>query len=195
MTTKASSGVINSIATSQLTGTISNAQLAGSISADKITSLATSQLTGTITGAQLGTGAAVTNLGFTPYNSTNPSGYLTSSTGVTTVNVNGTTASGAISIKGLGFGGEIWNDVYASRSSGTSYTNSRAYPIMVSVGNSQTQLGHTLIAYVNGVLAVSVTGGGNYYTTTQNLQIIVPPGATYSVTTTGVGITYWAELY
>ena len=42
-------------------------------------SIPTTQLTGTITGAQLASGAAVTNLGFTPYNSTNPAGYLTSS--------------------------------------------------------------------------------------------------------------------
>ena len=42
-----------SIATTQLTGTITNAQLAGSISADKITSIANTQITGTITNAQL----------------------------------------------------------------------------------------------------------------------------------------------
>jgi len=51
-----------SIATSQLTGTFP-----------------TTSLSGTITGAQLASGAANTNLGFTPYNSTNPAGYITSS--------------------------------------------------------------------------------------------------------------------
>ena len=52
-------------------------------------SIATSQLSGTISSAQLASGAAVTNLGFTPYNSTNPSGYIT---GITSGNV--TTALG-----------------------------------------------------------------------------------------------------
>jgi hypothetical protein len=54
------------------------------VSSNLINSIATSQLTGTISGAQLASGAANTNLGFTPYNSTNPSGYQTSSGGVTT---------------------------------------------------------------------------------------------------------------
>ena len=52
-------------------------------------SIATSQLSGTISSAQLASGAAVTNIGFTPYNATNPSGYIT---GITSGNV--TTALG-----------------------------------------------------------------------------------------------------
>ena len=68
---------ITSLATTQLTGTITNAQLAGSITADKITSLATTQLTGTISSGQLAAGAAVANIGYTPYNATNPNGYIT----------------------------------------------------------------------------------------------------------------------
>jgi len=100
---------ITSLATTQLTGTITNAQLAGSISADKITSLATTQLTGTITNAQLAgsitsdkissvTSSVVTTaLGYTPYNATNPSGYITgvpnASTQITSLGV-GTAASG-----------------------------------------------------------------------------------------------------
>ena len=54
-------------------------------------SIPTSQLTGTISAAQLASGAAVTNLGFTPYNSTNPNGYIS---GITSSNV--TTALGYV---------------------------------------------------------------------------------------------------
>jgi hypothetical protein len=83
---------ITSLATTKLTGTITNAQLAGSISADKITSLATTQLTGTITSGQIASitsGQVTAALGYTPYNSTNPSGYIT---GINSGNV--TTALG-----------------------------------------------------------------------------------------------------
>lgn len=48
-------------------------------------SIATSQLSGTISGAQLAAGAAVTNIGFTPYNATNPAGYTTNLGTVTSV--------------------------------------------------------------------------------------------------------------
>lgn len=51
-----------SIATTQLTGTITNAQLAGSITSDKISSITSGQVT--------------TALGYTPYNATNPSAYI-----------------------------------------------------------------------------------------------------------------------
>jgi len=72
-----------SIATTQLTGTITNAQLAGSITSDKISSVTSSVVT--------------TALGYTPYNATNPSGYITgvpnASTQITSLGV-GTAASG-----------------------------------------------------------------------------------------------------
>ena len=45
-------------------------------------SIANTQITGTITGTQLASGAANTNLGFTPYNSTNPNGYTAIPAGV-----------------------------------------------------------------------------------------------------------------
>lgn len=53
MTTKVTSALINSVANTQITGTITNSQLAGSITADKIVSLANTQITGLITSSQI----------------------------------------------------------------------------------------------------------------------------------------------
>jgi hypothetical protein len=56
-------------------------------------SIATSQLTGTISASQLASGAAVTNIGYTPYNgATNPNGYLTSSGTIQNANYAGSYA-------------------------------------------------------------------------------------------------------
>jgi hypothetical protein len=96
---------------------------------------------------------------------------------------------------GLGITGEVWTDVTGSRVSGTTYTNSLGYPIMVCVGNAVTNVSHLLYCYVAGVLVINPGGSGNNYNQSQNATFIVPTGATYSVTTTGVPITLWTELY
>jgi len=72
MTTKISTDVIESgaitndkitsLATTKLTGTITNAQLAGGITNDRITSLNTSKLVGTISNAQLASGISASKL-------------------------------------------------------------------------------------------------------------------------------------
>ena len=104
-------------------------------------SIATSQLSGTISSAQLASGAAVTNIGFTPYNATNPSGYIT---GITSGNV--TTA--------LGF---------------TPYnaTNPSGYITGITSGNVTTALGFTPYnatnpsGYLTGSTGVTSAVAGN----------------------------------
>lgn len=51
-------------------------------------SIANTQITGTITSSQLAAGAANTNIGYTPYNAANPSGYQT--------NIGNVATSGAV---------------------------------------------------------------------------------------------------
>lgn len=97
--------------------------------------------------------------------------------------------------KGLGLGGEAWNDVTGSRSFGTTYTNSRSYPIMVSASTGTSGPSPYCAAYVgsvrvsffywqfNGSGAVGGTG-----------PFIVPPGATYRIDA-NAGLSSWSELY
>lgn len=105
MTTKVTSGVLENTAvvSGSYGGTTQHAVVSidaqGRIvyAANATPSIATSQLTGTISAAQLASGVAVTNIGYTPYNSTNPSGYITASsnenTRISSLGV-GTPASG-----------------------------------------------------------------------------------------------------
>jgi hypothetical protein len=107
---------------------------------------------------------------------------------------NGTTWASSAPAFGLGGAGTAWVDVTASRASGTTYTNSRSYPIAVSARG--TAAGSPSISVtVNGVFIQSFNwqfnGAGAY----AGAFTIVPPGATYVLTFNGCGIDTWAELY
>jgi hypothetical protein len=98
-------------------------------------------------------------------------------------------------LKGIGIGGEVWNNVTGSRALGTTYTNSRGYPIMISVRGNAATYSHTYI-YVNGTLTywhgAQWNGAGAY----PGGALIIPNGATYSVTfDAGYGLAAWYELY
>jgi hypothetical protein len=96
-------------------------------------------------------------------------------------------------IKGLGLGGTVWNIVTGSRSFGTTYTNSRSYPIVVSA-TATCAVTSEIHAYVNGSLIAwyqwQYNGCGSFGGT----FVIVPPGATYQLTS-GQSVYNWAELY
>ena len=76
-------------------------------------SIATSQLSGTISSAQLASGAAVTNLGFTPYNSTNPSGYTSIPTGVVHMWPTSTAPTGYLSCAGAAVSRTTYASLFA----------------------------------------------------------------------------------
>jgi hypothetical protein len=104
---------------------------------------------------------------------------------------NGTSwASAAPADNSIGVG-QTWQSV--SRSIGTTYTNSTGRPIQVSVSTSTNQFG-TIRFSINGTIVSSIAGGdfGNH----QAWNFIIPPGATYLVTTTGSGssVSSWWEL-
>ena len=96
----------------------------------------------------------------------------------------------AISTTGLGVG-QTWQDLTASRSLATTYTNSTGKPIMVSVTWEQSNQNEMTLT-VGGISVdrgrQNQVGGGGA------VQAIVPTGATYSVTSTGNSIVNWMEL-
>lgn len=97
-------------------------------------------------------------------------------------------------IRGLGISGEVWNDVTSSRSSGSSYTNSRGYPIMVMVNKGGSGASNSLVATVGGVTLPQFNSDTTNGGTNAVYTFIVPTGATYSVTASA-GIGKWCELY
>ena len=103
------------------------------------------------------------------------------------------TSAAPATVEGLGIGGETWNDVSGSRSFGSTYTNSRSYPIAVSA-TATCAVTSEIHAYVDGVLIAwyqwQFNGCGSYGGT----FIIVPPGSTYQLTS-GQSIYQWKELY
>lgn len=106
-----------------------------------------------------------------------------------------TSAAPAV-VKGLGLGGEVWNNVTGSRSFNTQYTNNRTYPIMVSATTSDSGPSPGVQVLVDGIQVAlwywqfngaGAKGGGN---------TIVPPGSTYQLNSiNGAGLSSWAELY
>lgn len=98
----------------------------------------------------------------------------------------------------IGFSPQSWQNVTASRTSGTTYTNSTGRSIMVS---SFDTTGTNLTGYgtVNGTVAGSVITQQKIYhatdTTNIGITFIVPAGATYTVTWGGTyGTIQWWEL-
>lgn len=94
---------------------------------------------------------------------------------------------------GQSFGnGQTWQNVAASRASGTVYTNSTGRAIFVSAVNSSVA-GGGLTAVVNGVTVA------NPVNATEAVRLlcafVVPNGGTYSITLAGgASFTIWAEL-
>jgi hypothetical protein len=100
---------------------------------------------------------------------------------------------------GLGMSGEVWvpYTINVDRSSGTTYTNSNAYPIMVSAHGVTGGAGNAGIqGYVGGVLIANNVPFANSAGYGGGVCFIVPPSATYSVTWGGSSgdLTLWNEL-
>ena len=110
---------------------------------------------------------------------------------------NGTTWTSASApvVKGLGLGGETWNNVTSSRSSGTTYTNNYSYPIAVSASGTAANGSPSITIVVNGVTVSYFNWQFNGAGAVSGGFTIVPAGATYSLTFNGSGIGNWAELY
>ena len=86
---------------------------------------------------------------------------------------------------------QTWQDVTASRASGTTYTNSTGTPIQISIVIVATGSGQGNLV-INGVTAVSsIVGATN---ATHQYSFIIPDGNTYVLTLTGGSVNRWLEL-
>lgn len=89
--------------------------------------------------------------------------------------------------------GQTATDVGASRTMGTTYTNSTGKPIVVYVSMSNSVSSPIVINYINGVLfyGSASPSAGTYYSVT----MIVPTGMTYSISMNGVPtLVSWVEI-
>lgn len=87
---------------------------------------------------------------------------------------------------------QTWQDVTASRASGTTYTNTTGKPIQITVTVSNSSGTHTVAlgAVTYKIGSTGTTGGSSVASN------VIPDGTTYSVTVGGGGaaITKWLEL-
>ncbi len=92
--------------------------------------------------------------------------------------------------------GQTWQNVLASRASGTTYTNSTGKPIMVNVGMLATGIATAGIsATVGGVTVVDfLTRGDSSWPIRHTASFIVPDNTSYVVTITSSSFNFWSEL-
>jgi hypothetical protein len=172
-----------------------NLSAAGSGANSDITSI--TGLTTALTVAQGGTGAAThTSKGVLIGNGTSAVTTVSPGTSGNLLKSDGTnwTSSAPAAVKGLGLGGEVWNNVMSSpgRTSGTSYT-APSYPIMVTVGGQAVSGSPNMTVVVGGITIINYTFP---YGTGTPITFIVPASVTYSVTfASGTTMNYWNELY
>lgn len=103
------------------------------------------------------------------------------------------TLSGWFCVSPTGMG-QTWQNMAASRTFNTNYTNTTARPIQVSVSCAALSGGGIVYLYVEGVTAAAATTPNNL--STVNVQALVPPGALYAVNPSApmaAGYT-WSEL-
>lgn len=120
-----------------------------------------------------------------------------------TQTVAGTWAQAPALVQGIGgqalaalssFGyGQTWQSLLGSRVSGTTYYNTTGKPIMVSVTGTAISTGWSMQAYVNGLQVYECYYYDAAYTHQDTVDLVVPPGHSYSVTNGG-GFVRWVEL-
>jgi hypothetical protein len=142
---------------------------------------------------------AFTTLTASQLTASTPIGISSGGTGLSSVGTSGyglfSNGTGLTYKKlGLGMSGETWHDVSGSRSAGVTYTNSRTYPISVSI----------IFAGYGPAAELQINGVINSYFATSNsaygdctVSAIIPPGSTYLfVLDNGTSLTgTWSELY
>lgn len=108
---------------------------------------------------------------------------------------NGTTwqSTAPTAVKGLGLGGEVWNDVTGSRSFNSQYTNNRSYPIAVSARTTCSS-SSSIAFIVDGVTISNFSWQFNGCGSFGGGFVIVPPGKTYQLNS-GQSVDFWRELY
>lgn len=102
-------------------------------------------------------------------------------------------ALSTITQKGIGFGGTLWVDVKSKRAQNVWYTNTRSYPIAVSIQRLNIGASSGAQLYLDGFLPISGVSGGNY-DGSSNAAIfsIIPPNVGYLLSGS---FSNWFELY
>ena len=92
--------------------------------------------------------------------------------------------------------GQTWQDVKASRVSGTDYTNTTGRPIYVSVSAYWGNVTAAITMVIDGITVAKQSNNPDSSDLSLSVAGIVPDGSTYSVTLTPTGytVTAWAEL-
>lgn len=88
--------------------------------------------------------------------------------------------------------GQTWQNMTASRSGGSTYTNNTGKPITVIVSIRDANIFSGVLVYVGGVVIIDVDDVGAQGTTPYTF--VVPNGSTYSVTVNSNTIRHWSEL-
>lgn len=88
---------------------------------------------------------------------------------------------------------QTWQNVTASRTAGTIYTNTTGRPIMVSVRGTAAAPGTSVVLLVSGIV-ISAFEEGAANATVLTVCAIVPNGATYQVIASSFTVTAWLEL-
>lgn len=167
------------------------ANLAGGIQLDETNLINTTAISGTSTAANVIYSASARTsvpyrvVGFIDITEATAGTWATAPS-----TIQGVGGQALASLSSLGYG-QTWQDVGASRALGTTYTNSTGKPITLSVVCSASSSTVQLFLNINGggakMLASGVWG--------LNLCAVIPPGATYAVTTNGPGsLNQWMEL-
>ena len=89
--------------------------------------------------------------------------------------------------------GQSYQDVTATRSIGTSYTNATGKPISVSVTAQASSTTSDMLISVDGI-QVSRSSRTNSATTIETVSAIVPNGSTYILNATSIINMLWVEL-
>jgi hypothetical protein len=175
-----------------------------------LTGNVTGNLTGNVTGNVSGTSANVTGIvavanggtGATSLaannvilgNGASAVQLVAPSTAGNVLTSNGTTWTSATPTGGIG-DGQTWQNMTSSRAIGTTYTNSTGKPIVVNINTTQADFNTTaIVANISGVsfaIGRDANSGGGHYACG---NVIVPVGATYSITLTAGGLDTWHEL-
>ena len=170
-------------------------------------------LTGNVTGNVSGTAATITGVNTISHGGTNNGSLAVTAGGVVYTdgsafqNVGAGTSGQVLQSNGASaptwVGGNIgvgqtWTDVTSSRALGTTYTNSTGKPIQLGVTIQFPSASNAVVSYsVNGtVIGTLGDNSGSQPALLLPIQIIIPNGATYAVTTTtgSPSISKWWEL-
>lgn len=167
------------------------ANLAGGVNLDETTLISTTAISAAATSSStIYSTTARTNVPFrvVGYIDITEAAAGTWATAPSTIQGQGGQALAALS--SLGYG-QTMQDMTASRAYGTTYYNTTGRPIFVSAGGNSSGSG-SLLFNINGVSSMNQGTGTSGFGVTINF--IVPVGASYSVSSSSIGLVKWLEL-